>query len=102
MNSSEPLEINFGEPLDYFLLKETVTVVNDKENTVEGNIMLIKNESGLKFIPIRPWQSGHYRLKIASYLEDLAGNNLTRPFDRDIKMQQKQQTDFVEREFVIR
>ena len=102
MNSSEPLEINFGEPLDYFLLKETVTVVNDKENTVEGNIMLIKSERGLKFIPIRPWQSGHYRLKIASYLEDLAGNNLTRPFDRDIKIQQKQETDFVEREFVIR
>lgn len=101
-NTTKPLEIYFSEPLDYFLIKEAMTIVNEKGIIVEGNVLHLKNESGVKFIPGKPWQAGNYRLKIASFLEDLAGNNLNRPFDRDIKLQKKKETDFVERDFLIK
>lgn len=100
-NTLQPLQLDFKEPLDYFLLKETVQVLNEKGAVVEGNISITDNESGLQFIPAKPWQKGRYRLQVASYLEDLAGNNLNRLFDRDILLQKKREGAFVEREFVI-
>lgn len=97
----QPLRLYFGEPLDYFLLLETIEVADEKGDLIKGNISLINKEKGLEFTPKILWAPGRYRLKIASYLEDLAGNNLNKPFDRDIKLQQKKEGDLFEKEFVI-
>jgi hypothetical protein len=99
--TNDPLEINFQEPLDYFLSKETFRIFTLKKE-VSGNIEMARNEMVLLFIPEGPWQKGKYSLEIESRLEDLAGNNLNRPFDRDVE--NKDQTDdkalFI-REFTI-
>jgi len=80
---------------------ETIEIVGEKGEIVHEDIKLLMKENALEFLPKKPWHAGKYRFKIAAYLEDLAGNNLNRPFDRDIKLQQKNENDFVEREFVI-
>jgi hypothetical protein len=97
-----PLHLYFKEPLDYFLLMETIQVVNEKGDLVRGRFQIIDKEKGAEFTPEERWKAGKYRLRIASYLEDLAGNNLNRPFDRDTKLEQKKEGDFVEREIIIR
>ena len=98
----EPLQVNYNESLDYFLLQETISIRNEQNNLVDGTIRILENETSIEFIPTKTWQAGRYQLRIASYLEDLAGNNLLRPFDRDIKQQEAgKELDFVEREFVI-
>ncbi|HMF70842.1 MAG TPA: hypothetical protein VK616_05185 [Flavitalea sp.] len=81
--SRSPLKINFKESLDYFLLQEVISIVDDKENVVAGAFRVTGKEQGLEFHPAQKWRAGLYRLKTASHLEDLAGNNLERLFEHD-------------------
>lgn len=99
----QALEVNFGESLDYFLLQETIRIIDGNRNRVTGNIQTSNEESKFKFIPDKQWQPGPYHLQVASHLEDLAGNNLNRLFDRDIRIPQpKTDEATVERSFSIR
>ena len=100
--TNQPLTINFGEPLDYFLLQETIQIVDVNGKRIATHLQIGNKERKLEFIPKQQWKAGRYRLQILSHLEDLSGNNLKRPFDRDISLPQPT-TDklFVEREFVI-
>jgi hypothetical protein len=81
--SRQPLIIHFGEPLDYFLSQETIRIV-DENNEVAGKAEARYKETQLVFHPEKPWPAGRYRLQVAAELEDLAGNNLQRPFERDV------------------
>jgi hypothetical protein len=100
--TTQPVRVSFGEPLDYFLLQETLQILDEKGAPVEGKIRIINNERGFEFFPSKQWPPDHYRIQITSHLEDLAGNNLNRPFDRDIQRQQaKKDKDFVEKKFII-
>ena len=102
-NTNEALTIHFGEALDYFLLQETITIKDLQSNIVLGKNNISNNGNSYSFSPEKPWQPGRYILQVASLLEDLAGNNINRLFERDLKTQQsKTETDFFEREFVIR
>ena len=101
-DTREALVINLAEPLDYFLLQETVSVRDEKNNTVKGTMSIQDDESSIEFVPSHPWKAGRYKLMIASYLEDLAGNNLSRPFDRDVQQQAaSKEKEFFEKEFTI-
>lgn len=82
----EPLEIHFSESLDHFLLQETIYIVDENNNSVAGKIQIRNNDSNLQFIPNNKWQPGKYSLQAQSILEDLAGNNLNKLFDRDIRV----------------
>lgn len=86
--SSKPLFIQTKEPLDYFLLYETIQISDEMGNRVPGSLNISDEETQVSFIPDKPWSPGRYRLKIASHLEDLAGNNLNKVFDRDITVKQ--------------
>jgi len=102
VETKETLQIDCGEPLDYFLLQETISIIDEKENRVAGDIKIHEKETGFEFIPSKAWQPGHYKLRVASYLEDLAGNNLQRLFDREISRQpEKKDGEFFVREFVL-
>ncbi len=41
------------------------------------------DERSWRLVPAEPWQAGPYELVVDGILEDLAGNSLTRVFDRD-------------------
>lgn len=101
-NTNEALTIHFGEALDYFLLQETITIKDAQGNIILGKNNILNNGTGYSFLPEKPWQPGRYILQAATLLEDLAGNNINRLFERDLKNRQtKTETDFFEREFFI-
>ncbi len=84
LGSLQPLDVAFGEPLDYSLLTETLHVITESGQPVSGKWHPADEEKRSSFKPDKPWKAGRYRLQVDSRLEDLAGNNLNRPFDRDI------------------
>ena len=80
----EVLEIQFPQPLDYFLLTECITVRDSNGDVVDGKIEIGDEERVFRFVPNQPWTKGDYALHVESRLEDLAGNNLNHPFDREV------------------
>lgn len=102
-NSRQALSINFIEPLDQALLHNSVTVTDRDGVALKGRILVQESESSLLFYPDLPWSSSTYYLKIDSRLEDLAGNNLNRLFDRDLlKDKSAGKNDFYTEQFVVK
>ncbi|WP_428655729.1 hypothetical protein [Runella sp.] len=80
----QPLEVTIKEALDHILLQNTIRIVDTGGNTMNGLIQVNDRGNSILFTPAKPWLVGSYKLMIESRLEDLAGNNLNRLFDRDI------------------
>lgn len=101
--TTQPLELIFSEPLDNFLLAEAIQIVTKDKVTIAGQIKADDNERKLFFTPAKKWQAGNYQVRVESILEDVAGNNLNRLFDRDIRVKNlKKDQAFIERRFEIR
>ena len=99
--TTQPLEVAFGEPLDYYLLTETLHVSRDGGADMPGTWQIGQNEVQSQFRPNTNWTAGRYRLRIENRLEDLAGNNLSRPFDRDITRSKRPDDGSTVREIVF-
>jgi len=82
--SNDPLKVYLKESLDYFLLNETIQLLDEKNNVLPVEINVRDKERYVDFIPTNKWAAGQYTIQVQSRLEDLAGNNLNRPFDRDV------------------
>ncbi len=102
--SRQRLTVRFGEALDYSLLTETLHVINEAGKAVGGRWQPADSEKQGWFVPNALWESGRYILRVEGRLEDLAGNNLNRPFDRDITRKGQSSTDWllVTLPFVVR
>ena len=86
--TGQPLTILFDEPMDYFLIKESIEIVNSKNEILLCTPRVSDDETIVKLTPPEKWKKGEYRIRVDVKLEDLAGNNLQRLFDRDITKQQ--------------
>ncbi len=84
LSTRRPLQILFPYPLDHALLGQAITVRDENDQPVMGHLALGEGEQSCLFVPERPWQKGAYRVKVADRLEDLAGNSISRPFDRNL------------------
>ncbi|MEJ7740404.1 MAG: hypothetical protein WKF97_23545 [Chitinophagaceae bacterium] len=82
--SRQALTIDCKESMDYFLLEESLSISGQDGVRVEGHLTIDQDGKTGHFIPVEPWVAGNHILIIQSILEDLAGNNINRPFDRDI------------------
>jgi hypothetical protein len=82
--TTNPLSVEFGEPLDRPLLDRFLTVKDANGKPVAGRIEVGKEERSWLFHPERPWEARDYRLDVDGDLEDLAGNNPVRLFDVDL------------------
>jgi hypothetical protein len=51
---------------------------------VEGHAAIADGDGAWGFSPLQPWRPERYALAVDPRLEDLAGNSLTRVFDRDL------------------
>ena len=91
--SVQPLNIRFPTPMDHYLLLESIQVFDDKGKLVQGHITTSGNDRIWQFVPQSAWQAQNYSLKVAGRLEDLAGNNLNRVFDRDITKDKQQRNE---------
>lgn len=100
--TKEPLIISLNEPLDGVLLSNTIKVISGGGNTIEAEIEVLNEERIVRMTPSSEWNKGSYTLQVEGRLEDLAGNNLNRLFDRDItKDGEFQNKEFVTRTFEI-
>ena len=81
------LELELPKPLDYALLRRTITVHGPggaaPGDEITGAISFCRDETEWSFIPATPWKRGNYRLSIDNTLEDVAGNRPGRAFDRN-------------------
>ncbi|MBD2757065.1 hypothetical protein [Spirosoma validum] len=102
--SLQSLDVSFSESLDYSLLTETLSVIREDGANVPGRWQSGEEEKLIRFKPNNVWQSGRYKLRIESRLEDLAGNNVNRLFDRDITRKDQRATSesFTELLFKVR
>lgn len=90
--SHDPLTIDLPEPLDHFLLMEILHVVDKNGRPVGGEFSTGRQDTQCSFKPDAVWEAGNYELVAESMLEDLAGNNLNKSFDRDITKTKKPST----------
>jgi hypothetical protein len=84
-HSKLPLIVRFSEPLDHGLLQRLLVVFDANDDPLRGEIEVRQHEKQWEFHPVNPWAEGEYTLKVDTWLEDLAGNNLRRLFDVDLK-----------------
>lgn len=102
--SSNMLVVLFPEPMDHALAQRLVHVLDAAGRVVDGEIALGDNERRWSFRPVGPWKSGEYQLVIQTTIEDLAGNNIGKPFDVDVfeGVQRRLTSESVKLAFVIR
>jgi hypothetical protein len=82
--TSEPLVVDFDRPLDHALLQHSLTVRDASAGGFAGAVGTGPEERSWAFFPRRPWAPGPYVLEVDHRLEDLAGNSVSRLFDRDL------------------
>jgi hypothetical protein len=79
-----PLMVTFPEPMDQALAQRIIQVTGDSGEALSGSVTLGDQERRWVFVPANPWRPGTYQLVVPTTLEDLAGNNIGRPFEVDL------------------
>jgi hypothetical protein len=82
--TSEPLRVAFGRPLDHGLLARCLRVTGPGGQSVDGTARTGHEERSWQLVPARPWAPGAHQLVVDPVLEDLAGNSVSRVFDRNL------------------
>jgi hypothetical protein len=83
-HSPAPLEVRFGRPLDHGLLARCLQVLDPEGRQVEGARRVGPEEQSWSLTPVEAWAPGPHQLFVDPALEDLAGNSVSRVFDRDL------------------
>ena len=78
----DSIRIEFNEAMDFLLIQHSVSLWQ-KDRKLKLKTVVQDNMSVI-LIPGQQLEPGSYTLKVDSKLEDLAGNNFLRPFDRDL------------------
>ena len=104
LETRAPLTITFSEPLDRALAERVIRVINGSGKPVEGKAELEDQERQWNFVPSAPWHRGAYRIVIETTIEDLAGNNIGKPFEVDLfeNVQRRVTTSTVRLPFEVR
>jgi hypothetical protein len=96
------LWVKTQESLDHYLLSESIGIVDQNNIPAKGVIRLGKKDDQVVFFPVKPWKAQRYRLQVDARLEDLAGNNLNRVFDRDITKSKSRAKSYYELGFELK
>jgi hypothetical protein len=80
----DPLILRFEAPLDAALALRKISVINAVGTLVQTAKTLADHERELRLLPDEPWQRGPGRIVVQTTLEDLAGNNVGKPFEVDL------------------
>jgi hypothetical protein len=98
------ISVKFPEPMDHALALRMIRIMNSADMLVEGESQLTDHERVWTFVPAQPWLAGTYRLTVQTTIEDLAGNNIGKPFEVDLfeGVQRRLTNSVVSRVFEIR
>jgi hypothetical protein len=80
-NTRQQLVLMFPSSLDWALLSNSVAVLSAEGCEVDGRIVIDESETRWAFTPAAAWTAGKYRVRVASGLEDVCGNNTLTAFD---------------------
>ena len=87
--TKDPLTIDFPEPMDFHTTISAFQIKNGM-GAILGESKMGKSEKSWYFTPDNAWKADTYIIEITPSLEDLAGNSLLRPFDRDLSKNEKE------------
>ena len=80
------LTLEFDKALDHAMLQSAIVVeAAGSKSELKGNVTVRDDGLAWSFRPDKPWTAGSWTLRVNPLLEDLAGNNLERPFEEDIQ-----------------
>jgi hypothetical protein len=82
--SRDQLVVIFPEPMDHALSQRLIRVAAEQGEMVGGEVSLEDQERRWKFTPDTVWRRGRYQIIIQTTIEDLAGNNIGKPFEVDL------------------
>jgi len=80
----EPLTIVFPEPMDQALSRRVIRVFDPSGASLNGDVELSDEERRWEFRPLQSWKPGAHALSVQTTIEDLAGNNIGKPFEVDV------------------
>lgn len=80
----EPLIVQFDRPMDYALARRLIGVSDLEGRQIPCESSLEDNETRLLLSPVNDWEAGELILWAVTTLEDLAGNNIGKPFEVDV------------------
>ena len=83
--SRDALTVVFDEPIDHALALRILRVVDSNRKPVEGSVKMDGTDRSWSFTPKEPWEKGTHKLIVPTIIEDLAGNNVGKPFDVDLQ-----------------
>jgi len=83
--SRETLVLSFPSPLDWALLRRTITIQSRDGSVIDGQIVVDQGERRWSFTPKSSWAPGVYNIRVGPELEDACGNDIAGPFDRLLK-----------------
>ncbi len=83
-DSTEPLKIVFPKPMDYALAQRVLHVADASGALLQGEVTLADAERAWLFRPATAWKTGPHTLLVQTTIEDLAGNNIGKPFEVDL------------------
>ena len=92
-SSKSPLVVQFPKPLDHALAVKYIVVTDSFNNVMEGKTMMKMMIGPGHFILTNLGLEVHYTLQISPYLEDPAGNNFNNPFDVDLSVAKRVNSD---------
>ena len=84
LGGTGPLAISFPEPMDHALALRMIRVVDEKGTELRGTPALDDGERRWSFVPDAVWAPGRYGAVVQTTIEDLAGNNVGKPFEVDL------------------
>ena len=98
-----PVEIQFEKPLDHAIIERRIAILDPNDKVVLGQIEISDEERHWRFTPPSPWTPGSYQIKVPTLIEDVAGNNIGKPFDLDL-LEDTQQLDvqYVKLSFTVK
>lgn len=79
-----PLVVRFPKPLDNALMHRLLWVTSADGKRMKGEVVVRDEETTWQFTPETDWEPGQFELVVDKSLEDLAGNNVGRPFEVDV------------------
>jgi hypothetical protein len=95
--SRDPLTIGFDEPLDHALVRRVLRIADSSGAEVLGTVTLDDADRTWRFVPKNRWAAGIHKLIVPTIIEDLAGNNIGKPFDLDLEENPRPPTNEVVR-----
>lgn len=101
--ASDALQIEFTDPMDHALSLRMIRIERITGESVPGVIKLKNNERLWSFHASEPWRTGQHRIVVQTTIEDLAGNNIGKPFEVDLfsGVQKRITHQTVTREFTV-